>query len=69
MKAKKSLIFIGLVAIVAIAAGTVIGMNFTSERPINKKNTIGYFHQRRCEQYDRISEKRRHNESHVIKLW
>jgi predicted secreted protein len=37
MKAKKSLILIGLVAIVAIAAGTVIGVNLTSEKPMNKQ--------------------------------
>jgi len=37
MKTKKSLIIIGLVAIVAIAAGTVIGVNLTSEKPMNKQ--------------------------------
>ena len=35
MKTKKSLILIGLVAIVAVAAGTVIGVNLTSEKPMN----------------------------------
>jgi len=37
MKTKKSLILIGLVAIVAVAAGTVIGVNLTSEKPMNKQ--------------------------------
>ena len=37
MKTKKSLIIIGLVAIVAIAAGTVIGVNLNSEKPMNKQ--------------------------------
>jgi predicted secreted protein len=37
MKTKTSLIIIGLVAIVAIAAGTVIGVNLMSEKPIEKK--------------------------------
>jgi predicted secreted protein len=37
MKTKTSLIIIGLVAITAIAAGTVIGMNFTSKKPMNKQ--------------------------------
>jgi predicted secreted protein len=36
MKTKKSLIIIGLVAIAAIAAGTVIGVNLTAEK---QKNT------------------------------
>jgi predicted secreted protein len=37
MKTKKSLILVGLVAIVAVAAGTVIGVNLTSEKPVNKQ--------------------------------
>ena len=37
MKSKTTLIIVGLVAIVAIAAGTVIGVNLTSEKPINKQ--------------------------------
>jgi len=37
MKTKKSLILIGLIAIVAIAAGTVIGVNLTSKKPMNKQ--------------------------------
>jgi predicted secreted protein len=37
MKTKKSLILVGLVAIVAVAAGTVIGVNLTSEKPMNKQ--------------------------------
>ena len=37
MKTKKSLILVGLVAIVIVAAGTVIGMNLTFERPVNKQ--------------------------------
>ena len=37
MKTKKSLILIGLVAIVVVTAGTVIGVNLTSEKPMNKQ--------------------------------
>jgi predicted secreted protein len=37
MKTKNSLILVGLVAIVAVAAGTVIGVNLTSEKPMNKQ--------------------------------
>jgi predicted secreted protein len=37
MKTKTSLIIIGLVAIAAIAAGTVLGVNLLSEKPIEKK--------------------------------
>ena len=37
MKTKTSLIIIGLVAIAAIAAGTVLGVNLLSEKPIQKK--------------------------------
>ena len=37
MKTKTSLIIIGLVAITVIAAGTVIGMGFISEKPTNKQ--------------------------------
>jgi len=37
MKTKKSLIIIGLVAIAVIAAGTVLGVNLMSEKPIEKK--------------------------------
>jgi predicted secreted protein len=37
MKTKKSLILVGLVAIVAVAAGTVIGVNLASEKPVNKQ--------------------------------
>jgi predicted secreted protein len=39
MKTKKSLIIIGLVAIVAVAAGTVIGVNLNSEKPMNKQTS------------------------------
>ncbi len=37
MKTKKSLILVGLIAIVAVTAGTVIGVNLTSEKPVNKQ--------------------------------
>jgi predicted secreted protein len=37
MKTKTSLIIIGLVAIAAIAAGTVLGVNLMSEKPIEKQ--------------------------------
>ena len=37
MKTKTSLIIIGLVTIAAIAAGTVLGVNLLSEKPIEKK--------------------------------
>ena len=37
MKTKTSWIIIGLVAIIAIVAGTVIGVNLTSEKPMNKQ--------------------------------
>ena len=37
MKTKTSLIIIGLVAIAAIAVGTVLGVNLLSEKPIEKK--------------------------------
>jgi predicted secreted protein len=37
MKTKTSLIIIGLVSIAAIAAGTVLGVNLMSEKPIEKQ--------------------------------
>ena len=37
MKTKTSLIIIGLVAIAVIAAGTVLGVNLMSEKPIEKQ--------------------------------
>ena len=37
MKTKTSLIIIGLVAIAAIAAGTVLGVNLMSEKPVEKQ--------------------------------
>jgi len=37
MKTKTSLIIIVLVAIAAIAAGTVLGVNLMSEKPIKKQ--------------------------------
>ncbi len=37
MKSKTTLIIVGLVAIAAVAAGTVIGVNLTSEKPMNKQ--------------------------------
>jgi len=37
MKTKTSLIIIGLVAIAAIAAGTVLGVNLLSEKPLEKQ--------------------------------
>jgi predicted secreted protein len=39
MKTKTSLIIIGLVAIAVIAAGTVLGVNLMSEKPIKKQTT------------------------------
>jgi predicted secreted protein len=43
MKTKKSLIIIGLVAIAAIAAGTVLGVNLMSEKPIEKQTPSTFY--------------------------
>lgn len=40
MKTKKSIIVLGLVAIVAVAAGTVIGVNFNTEHQKNQQKTM-----------------------------
>jgi predicted secreted protein len=43
MKTKKSLLIIGLVTIAMIAAGTVLGVQLTSNKPLNKQTPSTIF--------------------------
>ena len=69
MKTKKSLIIIGLVAIVAVAAGTVIGVNLTSEKPVNKQTPSTVYINADANDTIVSVKKGDTGESHVTRLW